>query len=83
MAGLQQRLDGIRKGFEKKAPPEAVEVMHRATRDLAKVLARNPGLGVGDQAPSFRLPDQDGNLVDSADLLARGPLVVTLFRGHW
>ena len=31
----------------------------------------------------FRLPDQDGNLVDSKDLLARGPLVVALFRGHW
>ena len=83
MAGLQQRLDGIRKGFEKKAPPEAVEVMHRATHDLAEVLARNPGLGVGDQAPSFRLPDQDGKMVDSGELLARGPLVVTLFRGHW
>ena len=27
--------------------------------------------------------DQDGNLVDSAELLAKGPMVVTLFRGHW
>ncbi len=83
MAGLQQRLDGIRKGFEKKAPPEAVEIMHRATRDLADLLERNPGLGVGDAAPPFRLPDQDGKMVDSGELLARGPLVVTLFRGHW
>ncbi len=83
MARLQDRLDAIRKGFEKDAPPEALEIMHRATRDLADVLARDPGLGVGDPAPPFRLPDQDGNVVDSADLLARGPLVVALFRGHW
>ncbi len=83
MAGLQQRLDAIRNGFEKKAPTQALEIMHRATRDLADLLARHPGLGVGDAAPPFRLPDQDGNVVDSRDLLAEGPLVVTLFRGHW
>ena len=83
MARLRDRLDAIRKGFEKQAPPEALEIMHRATRDLAEVLAQHPGLGVGAAAPPFRLPDQDGNPVDSADLLAGGPLVVTLFRGHW
>ena len=83
MARLQERLDAIRKGFERQAPPQALEIMHRATRDLAEVMAREPGLGVGDAMPPFRLPDQDGNVVDSADSLAKGPLVVTLFRGHW
>ena len=83
MARLQDRLDAIRKGFEKQAPPEALEVMHRATRDLAEQVAAQPGLGLGDSAPPFRLPDQDGNVIDSAVLLAGGPLVLTLFRGHW
>ena len=83
MAQLQKRLDAIRKGFENQAPPEALVVMHGATSDLAELLKREPGLGVGDALPAFRLPDQDGNYVDSANLLARGPLVVALFRGHW
>ena len=83
MATLEARLDAIRKGFEKKAPPEVVEIMHRATRNLAARLEREPGLGTGDLAPAFRLPDQDGNLVESADPLARGPMVLALFRGHW
>ena len=83
MARLQDRLDAIRKGFEKQAPPEALEFMHRATRDLADALAAKPGLDVGDAAPPFRLPDQHGNVIDSAVLLSRGPLVVTLFRGDW
>ena len=83
MASLQQQLDAIRNGFRKQAPPEVLELMHRATSDLTDVLARDPGLAVGDAAPPFRLPDQDRNVVDSADLLDRGPLVVTLFRGHW
>ena len=83
MATLQARLDAIRKGFEKQAPPEALEAMHRATRELAEELERQPGLGVGDAAPEFRLPDQNGDMVDSKALLAKGPLVLTLFRGHW
>jgi len=83
MAGLQQCLDAIGEGFRKQAPPEALELMHRATSDLAEALARKPGLGVGDALPSFALSDQYGNVVNSVDLLERGPLVVTLFRGHW
>lgn len=83
MVGLQQRLDAIRKGFEKQVPPETLELMHRATSDLAEAVAKKPGLGVGDALPSFALSDQDGKVVNSIDLLARGPLVVTLFRGHW
>jgi peroxiredoxin len=37
----------------------------------------------GDRMPSFVLKDQDGNTVSSADLLKRGPLVVSFFRGTW
>ncbi len=33
--------------------------------------------------PSFVLEDREGNSVSSADLLKRGPLVVTFFRGTW
>jgi len=83
MARLQERLDAIRKGFEKQAPPEALAIMHRATRDLAEAVASEAGLGVGDAAPPFRLQDQNGNTIDSKDLLAKGPVVVALFRGHW
>ena len=83
MATLKTRLEAIRKGFEKQAPPEALETMHRATEDLAARVAQSPGPGVGDAFPPFRLPDSSGNPVDSADLLARGPLLLVLFRGHW
>ena len=37
----------------------------------------------GDTMPPFLLPNAEGSLVDSADLLARGPLVLTFFRGSW
>ncbi len=36
---LQERLDARRSQFEKKAPKEALDIMHRATEDL-----RNSGI---------------------------------------
>lgn len=40
-------------------------------------------LRVGDAFPDFLLPDAEGRLVSCDDLLARGRLVVTFFRGTW
>ena len=40
-------------------------------------------LAVGDRAPEFSLPDHNGNMVSSAELLRRGRLVLCFFRGRW
>ena len=42
-----------------------------------------PGLAVGDTAPDFTLGDALGHDVALADLRARGPVVVTFYRGEW
>jgi len=80
---LQERLDGIRQGFEKKAPPEVVALMKRVTDDL-----RNSGIAVralkeGQTAPSFELENSRGDQVSLNSLLEHGPVVLTFFRGHW
>jgi hypothetical protein len=80
---LQQRLDGIRTAFEGKAPPEAVEIMHRATQALTDSGQADRALGVGDRAPEFDLKDSMGRNIRSGEMLERGPLVLTFFRGHW
>jgi peroxiredoxin len=38
---------------------------------------------VGQPAPPFLLPNAEGHLVASDELLAGGPLVVSFFRGGW
>lgn len=37
----------------------------------------------GDRMPAFLLPNAEGHLIDSGELLSQGPLVVTFFRGGW
>ncbi len=80
---LQNKLDDMRTQFESAAPPEALSVMHRATDDLNRSGIMDRVLSEGDIAPEFSLPDQNGNLVKSSDLLAKGPLVVSFYRGLW
>ncbi len=38
---------------------------------------------VGQPAPAFTLPDANGNPVSLAGLLAKGPVVITFYRGEW
>jgi len=40
-------------------------------------------LAVGDRAPQFALPNASGRLVDLAELLAAGHVVLTFYRGAW
>ena len=37
----------------------------------------------GDKLPAFALPNTKGEIVTSDDLLSRGAVVLTVFRGHW
>ena len=88
MANLQQKLDDFKKEFDSGAPPynapqEAIEKMHRATEELKASGIEGRALKVGDRAPGFTLFTQDHIQVASADLLSKGPLVVSFFRGHW
>ena len=85
---LQDRIDAFKAEFEAGKPPYNApewihEPMHRATKDLIESGAALRALKVGDRAPAFTLNDPEGNAVSSADLLARGPLVVTFYRGVW
>lgn len=85
---LQAKLDAFKADFEAGKPPYSVphsviETMHRATDELVASGAAEYVLKVGDKAPSFTLVDPDRNSVSLAGLLARGPVVVSFYRGVW
>jgi peroxiredoxin len=81
---LQDKLDAFKADFEgKKAPPHVVAIMHKATADLIASGQADRAAKVGATAPKFELPDVNGKMIRSTDLLAKGPLVVTFYRGVW
>lgn len=80
---LHDRLKAIKSGFEAKADPEILAKMHRATEELERSDILERVRKAGDRAPDFTLNDTRGGVVGSRDLYARGPLVVTFYRGSW
>lgn len=64
-------------------PPEIQAIHAKAVEELKQARAAERALKAGDPAPEFELPDQNGKLVRSAQLVARGPLVVCFIRGRW
>lgn len=80
---LQERLDRIRGGFEKKAPAATLEIMHRATDDLRASRIMNRVMGEGEPAPDFTLEDSRCRPVKLSEQLLAGPVLLTFFRGDW
>ncbi|MDB5607298.1 MAG: alkyl hydroperoxide reductase [Bradyrhizobium sp.] len=85
---LQDRLDALKADFESgrfplKPTKEALDTMHRATAELIDSAQAQRAKKAGDTAPVFTLNDSDGKPVSSRELLAKGPLVVSFYRGVW
>jgi hypothetical protein len=80
---LTQTLAGIREASAKRIPPERAAVMHRATEELRASGIMERVIKAGDPLPGFALPNSYGQEVRSAEVLAKGPLVLTFYRGAW
>jgi peroxiredoxin len=85
---LQDRLDALKADFESgrfplKPSREALETMHRGTAELIESAQAQRARKAGDTAPEFTLLDPDGKPVSSRESLAKGPLVVSFYRGVW
>ena len=80
---LQEKLDAYKEGMVKKAPKEALEIMHRATEDLRNSAIMEGVRKIGDPAPEFELQNSAGELIRLKDLLSGGPLVLSFYRGKW
>jgi peroxiredoxin len=67
----------------RRAAPGFADVVDRIVARLAQ-----NGIGLaapkpGEPMPDFLLPDESGHLVHLAELIERGPVVLSFNRGHW
>jgi len=82
-APVRKELDEFREKSAKNAPPERIRLYEQGIEEVRKSGAADKALKVGDRAPDFELPDANGKLVKLSELLARGPVIVTWYRGGW
>jgi len=80
---LQEKLDSIREAARTRIPPETRAVMERSVEELRASGIVQRVVRVGQPAPEFTLPNAAGTPVSLAGLRARGPVVLSFYRGRW
>jgi len=80
---LKEKIEALKAASAKKMPPEALEVIGNAVASLKNSGILDRVLKTGDRAPQFELQNAEGVAVNSADILKKGPMVLTFYRGAW
>ena len=80
---LREKLDTIREMAKTRIPPEARVIMERSVEELRASGIMADVAKVGQPAPDFTLPNATGQEVSLKVLLARGPVVLSFYRGRW
>lgn len=80
---LEEKLAGIQEMAAGRIPAEDLKVMAAEVVKVRESGIQKEMIQVGDVLPPFALKDANGAVTKSADLLADGGIVLTVFRGHW
>jgi peroxiredoxin len=80
---LSEQLTDYRAGWRARVPADRQASMDQHVAHLSASGIARSAKQVGDRAPDIRRRDQHGEIFDVATLLARGPVVVTFYRGGW
>lgn len=80
---LKEDIEKFKEQFIKNVPAETQRVMQEEADRLERSGVANKCLTKGDKAPRFSLPNQEGKRISLSELLAKGPLVVSFYRGGW
>lgn len=97
MTRLQLQLDELTAKLHAMVPAERLATVDNAAEDLVRSGLAERALKAGDRAPAFALPDGDGMVWRSEELLRSGPLdypstpktgangalILVFFRGRW
>ncbi len=79
---LGERLSEIAREARQR-DPEGSAVVDRFVARLKEARSGDEAPQIGERMPPFLMPDHNGKLITSEQLLERGPLVLVFHRGHW
>jgi hypothetical protein len=80
---LQEQLASIKAKSAAMVTPQVAAAMRQSYDELKSSKLLERALKAGDKAPAFVLPNSEGQMIHSSDLLRQGPLVILFYRGKW
>ncbi|WP_298325300.1 peroxiredoxin-like family protein [uncultured Dokdonia sp.] len=67
----------------KRHPGAAQDIMRKAIEDLEATDILKHAVKTGDKFPDFTLPNAQGKTITLSELLQKGKVVITFYRGGW
>ena len=80
---LQEKLSAMKQESIATKPAEVIGPLLEETKKLVASGIAEKAIKVGEILPEFSLSDENGKVVSSKDVLARGPLALSFYRGVW
>lgn len=80
---LEKQLEELTSKLRALVPVERLATIDHAVEEVKHSALAQRALSVGAEIPDFALPDGDGMMWRSEELLTRGPLVMIFYRGRW
>ena len=80
---LQEKLSAMKQESITTKPPEVVATLLEESQKLVQSGIADQVIKVGETLPEFTLSDTNGNIISSKELLAKGPLALSFYRGIW
>ncbi|HZG15791.1 MAG TPA: peroxiredoxin-like family protein [Candidatus Bathyarchaeia archaeon] len=79
---LSNELDAMTMHGKEVLPAEVIEAFEKSIEELRDSgIAK--GLAVGTTAPDFSLANQIGDIITLSEEIAKGPVILTFYRGEW
>jgi hypothetical protein len=80
---MKEKMAAHIKEIESKLPEAVMAIEHRDVEDLKNSGIAEKAIHVGEKAPDFSLKNTEGEDVVLSKLLAKGPVVLSFYRGSW
>ena len=80
---LAQELAAKKAAGMKQMPDEVKALIKKSGEEIAALDLASKAANVGAKAPGFALSDGNAEVHDLGAMLAKGPLVLTFYRGKW
>jgi len=81
--GLTEQLNDLKQQLGRNIPRETLEEIGQFVQGLVQSGIEKTSCQAGDKMPSFMLPSVSGKMLSSGDILAKGPMVLSFYRGVW
>ncbi|MEL0656994.1 peroxiredoxin-like family protein [Pseudoalteromonas issachenkonii] len=80
---LKAQIDAYNVQKDAKLPADVLALMNTTNEELIAQHIKDNALQIGQEVENFNLANHNGENIELADLLKKGPVIISFYRGGW